>query len=102
MKAVKKKLPTGIDEDFVKEVEAATPETLKAMVVRFQGYKQECRAFLTADLENLDEAQHAGALKIRDLKEDYDLAAAPTRESIKGADNKIKFVMESLRRNGSL
>ncbi len=87
-KPQKKRLPLGISEEFIAEVEAASPDQLKSMIVRFQEGIAEARAFQKEDP------------KVRDLKETYDQAVGPARETIRVLSNRTKMVLDTLRKLG--
>lgn len=102
MKVVKKKYPYGVDEEFLRELESASTDELKDKLAKQQGYIEEVTAFLKCDYANLDPAQHAGAQKLKELKETYEEAAGPSRDAKRASKNRIKYVMEQLRRNGAV
>lgn len=88
-KAQKKKLPVGITEEFVSEVEAASIDELKSMIVRFQEGINDAQMFLK---ENE---------KVLDLKAAYEEAAAPSRETVKSLRNRTKMVLDTLKKMGA-
>jgi hypothetical protein len=102
MKVVKKKYPYGVDEEFLQEVESSTTEVLKDKLAKQQAYIEEVQAFLKCDYGNLDPAQHAGAQKLKEMKEAYEEAAGPSRDAKKASKNRIKYIMEQLRKNGAV
>lgn len=102
MKVVKKKYPYGVDEEFLRDLEAASTDILKDKLAKQQSYIEEVTAFLKCDYANLDAAQHAGAQKLKELKEAYEEAAGPSRDAKRASKNRIKYIMEQLRKNGAV
>jgi hypothetical protein len=102
MKVVKKKYPFGVDEEFLQELEASSTELLKDKLAKQQSYIEEVTAFLKCDYASLDTAQHAGAQKLKELKEAYEEAAGPSRDAKRASKNRIKHIMEHLRKNGAV
>lgn len=99
----KKKLPFGITEEFVGEVESSSADQLKARVITIQNQIEESGAFLRGDLEKIeDEKQKAGAIELQDLKANYTEAAAPCREALRSLRNRNKFVLEALKKSGGV
>lgn len=86
----KPKLPFGIDESFVAELEAASVEDMKARIVTIQGGMDEAQDFLKNNQDVLD------------LKASYDEAAGPTRDAIKALRNKTKMIVDALKKQGAL
>lgn len=86
----KPKLPPGLTEEFVQEVETESHEQLKTRIVTMQGQLDEVQSFLK---ENED---------VLELKASYDEAAAPSRETIKALRARTKFIVESLKKSGGL
>ena len=102
MKVKKAKYPFGVDEEFVKELEAANTAELKDRLAKQQAYMDETQAFLKCDYLVLDPAQHEGARKLKELKEAYEEAAGPSRDTVKASKNRIKFIMDQLRKNSAV
>lgn len=84
-KSEKKKLPAGVTEEFIDEVGAASENDLRAMIVRFQAGIDEAQTFLKTN---------EGVLE---LKEAYQEAAAPSRETIRALRNRTKVVLDALK-----
>lgn len=99
-KPAKKKLPVGLNEEFVAEVESASVEVLKEKIVNFQKGIDESRAFLKGVPNGDDLKALQAAERILDLKAAYDEAAAPTRETIRALNNRTKFVLDALKKAG--
>ena len=99
----KKKLPFGLNEEFVEEMERASTEELKARVITIQTQIEESQAFLKGDLDKIeDEKQREGARTLQELKANYTEAASPVRDALKSLKNRNKFVMEQLKKNGAI
>jgi hypothetical protein len=89
-KEKKAKLPFGISDEFVAELEAASVDDMKARIVTMQGGIDEAQGFLK---DNQD---------VLDLKAAYDEAAGPTRDAIKALRNKTKMIVDALKKQGAL
>ena len=98
-KSKEPKLPQGVTKEFVEELERATPEQMKDIVITIQSQIAESKAFLSGDTAALPEERVKGAETLKDLKQEYDMVAAPTREAIRHLQNRNKFVMEQLKKD---
>lgn len=102
MKVVKKKYPFGVDEEFLSEIDSSSVDELKDKLAKQQAYIEEINAFLKADFENLAPSQHSGAQKLKDLKESYEDVAGPSKDAKKASKNRIKYIVEHLRKHGAV
>jgi len=84
-----KKLPFGVTEEFVSEVDSASPEDLKSRLVQIQSQIDDSQVFLKTDE------------RVLDLKQEYDMVAGPVRDAIKSLRNRNKLVLEALKKSGS-
>ena len=98
-KSKEPKYPAGVSKDLVEQLERATPEEMKEMVITYQSQISETKAFLRGDVAVLPEERVKGAEQLKDLKNEYEMAAAPTREAIRHLQNRNKFVMDELKKN---
>jgi hypothetical protein len=98
-KSKEPKLPVGVSKEFVEQLEKSTPAEMKEMVITFQSQIAESAAFLSGNIAVLPEERVKGAQMLQDLKEDYNMAAAPIREAIRHLKNRNKFVMDQLKKD---
>lgn len=101
-KSAKPKLPAGITEEFVENVDRSSPDQLKAMVVTMQGQIGEVQAFLTNDEPNLPQEQLLGAQRLAEMKAAFDEAVAPSKETMRNLRARTKWVVEALKKAGAL
>lgn len=88
-KSKKAKLPAGIDETFLDEVARMTQDEMKEKICLVTNGIDEAKAFLKTQA-------------VLDLKAAYDEAAGPSRDTVKHGQNKIKYLIDELRKNGGL
>lgn len=93
------KYPAGVSKELVEQLEKSTPEEMKEMVITYQSQISETKAFLRGDVEVLPEERVKGAEQLKDLKNEYEMAAAPTREAVRHLQNRSKFVMDQLKKD---
>jgi len=93
------KYPVGVSKELVEQLERATPEEMKDLVITYQSQIAESKAFLGGKVETLPEERVKGAEQLQDLKKEYEMAAAPTREAIRHLQNRSKFVMDQLKKD---
>jgi len=96
------KLPAGITQEFVEEIDSLGPDNLKTRIVQMQGQIEETRAFLNCDEERLPEEQLKGAIELKEMKASYNEAAAPARETVRTLRARTKWIVEALKKNGAL
>lgn len=80
------KLPFGIDEAFVSEVAGLDAAGKKSLMVRIEGYKQEAKEWLATDET------------VKSLKENLKEIEGPSRDTVKAANNKLKYIVDELKR----
>lgn len=88
MKTEKKKLPFGVSDEFVGELESSSIEQIKAMIVRFQEGIDEAQTFLKTDE------------KVLELKSAYDEAKGPSVDTVKALRNRTKLAIDALKKSG--
>lgn len=87
-KPKKVKLPFGIDEAFISEVSLLDATNKKLLMARIESGKQEAKQFMT---ENET---------IVALRENLREAEGPARDTVKAANNKLKYINEELKKQG--
>ena len=98
-KSSEPKLPAGVSKELVEQLERATPEEKKEMIITYQSQISESKAFLRGDTAVLPEERVNGAEKLKHLKNEYEMAAAPTREAIRHLQNRSKYVLDQLKKD---
>jgi len=88
MKEKAKKLPFGVSEEFVSELDAASIDQIKAMIVRFQEGIDEAQTFLKTDE------------RVLEMKAAYDEVKAPSAEAVKALRNRTKVALDALKKSG--
>ena len=84
------KLPKGITEEFVAEVETMSADALKGRIVSMQKDLQDCQVFLDTKKE------------IVDMKAELKLLTGPTQETMTFLKNRTKHVLKLLGDKGAL
>jgi hypothetical protein len=84
------KLPAGITDEFVNEVNSSSADDRKAMIIRIQTQLEDSKKFLK---ENSDLKDQRDALK---------LAEGPTRDAIKVLRNRTAYLIEQLKQQGAI
>jgi hypothetical protein len=88
-KEPKKKLPAGVDQTFVDEIERLDTDSLKGRIVQLQVAKETNDEFKKSQ----------GYL---DAKSEYDLVAGPVRDLDKAIKNKTKLIIDQLKQKGAI
>jgi len=94
VKVEKLKLPKGVDQTFVDEINGLDIDQLKARIVSLQMQNQENEEF-KASMSYIaaeEEFQHA--------KDRFDLVAGPVKDVTTAVKNKTKMVVERLKEKG--
>lgn len=89
-RAPKPKLPFGITEEFVDQIDTSTTEQLKGIIVQIQGDLDEASNFLKTNEE------------IIRLKGELDMIKGPTNETKRSLTNRTKFIVDALKEKGAL
>lgn len=83
------KLPAGIDETFVSEIESLSSEDLKGRIVQLQAAKEDNDAFKLTE----------GYVQAKD---DWEMVSGPVRDTNRAIKNKTKMIIELLKQKGAL
>lgn len=88
------KLPKGVTEEFLDEVNSMSTDSLKATVVRLQVQNQENEEFKAgpAFQAELEAFEHAKAR--------FDITAGPVKDTTVSIRNRTKIVVERLKEKG--
>ena len=81
------KLPKGVDETFVQNLQSMSTDELKATVVRLQMQREE-----------VQQVKESDAYKA--AKDAFDLVAGPVRDTNTALKNKTKLVVDRLKEKG--
>lgn len=88
------KLPKGVSQEFVDNLNSMSTDDLKACIVRLQVQNQENEAFK-------ETPEFQGAQLEYDMsKERYNLVAGPVRDTTLAVKNRTKLVVERLKDRG--
>lgn len=90
MKVQAVKLPKGVTQEFVDEIDGLTRDSLKALVVQLQLQNQENEEFKSSEAYVKEQEIFAQA------KERFDLIAGPVRDVTTALKNRTKLVVERL------
>lgn len=95
-KADVSKLPTGVDQVFVDNIQAMTIDQLTSLIVALQIQNQENEAFKESEgyLRAVDEFSLA--------KERHSLVVKPVKDVTVSIKNKTKLVVERLKEKGAV
>lgn len=85
-----KKLPMGVTDEFVAEMNSMDIPDIKSHIVTMQHGLDEARSFLKENEE------------ICDLKDQLKLSGGPTRDTIKVLKNRTKYALERLKERGAI
>lgn len=88
------KLPAGVSQQFVDNLQGMQPDELKALIVTLQVQNQENEAF--KESEQFQAAQEA----FDQAKAQYQLVAGPVKEVTASIKNRTKLVIERLKERG--
>lgn len=90
------KLPAGVTQEFLDEIQSASTEDLKARIVSLQVMFQENEAFKEspAFVSAQEEFDYA--------KERYKMVAGPIKETATSLKNRTKVVIERLKEKGAV
>lgn len=88
------KLPKGVTQEFVDNIQAMTSDQLKAEVVRLQMSNQENEEFKTS----LEFVQAQSEFEV--AKDIFDLVVGPIRDTTVSLKNRTKLVIERLKEKG--
>lgn len=89
-KQQKRKLPAGVDETFVEEIQRLSVEQLKERIVQLQAAKEQ-------DVDGFKKSQ--GYL---DAKASWDAVNGPVRDTATAIKNKTKMILEKLKEQGAI
>lgn len=92
MKAIK--LPPGVDQTFIDEVEGLSIPDLKAKIVELQIHNQENEVF------KLSEDYLSAAEEYSEAKERWGYVDGPVKEVTVAIKNKTKIVVDTLKDKG--
>lgn len=84
------KLPPGISNEFIDRVNTLSPEARKALIVELQKNIDDSRIFLATNET------------IVQLKENLKECTASATETIKHMGNRTKYLIDELKKQGSL
>lgn len=85
----KVKLPAGVDETFVSEIDSMDTDSLKSKIVSLQAGLEENNEFKLSE-------------GYRDAKDSWEMVSGPVRDTAKAIRNKTKLVIEKLKERGAL
>lgn len=93
-KAETKKLPKGVNQEFVDSIQAMKIDELKSLIVTMQLQNEENEAFKESE-QFLQAKAEFDVAKAR-----FDLVAGPVKEVTVSLKNRTKLVIERLRDKG--
>jgi hypothetical protein len=96
VKVQTKKLPKGVPQEFVDNIQAMTSDQLKGEIVRLQVQAQENEAFKESE-KYVKEKETFDAARSR-----FNEVAGPVRETAVSIRNKTKLLVERMREKGSI
>jgi len=85
----KKKLPFGISEEFITQLNSQPPTEIKELIVNMQERIRESQDFLKTNEG------------VQELKDKLDQVAGPTRDAVKLLKNRTKYALDRLRDVGA-
>lgn len=94
MKAVTKKLPKGVSQEFIDSIQGLDTLDLKARIVQIQVQNEENELFKESEAYLNAQAEYDIA------KDRYQLVVGPVRDVTKELKNKTKLLVERLREKG--
>jgi hypothetical protein len=94
IKAQAKKLPKGVTQEFVDNIQAMTTDQLKAQIVLLQIQNQENEAF--KESEDVVKAEQV----FTDAKTKHNYVVGPIKEVTVSIKNRTKLVIDRLKEKG--